>query len=185
MRCWSTITAAAVALALGASSAAAEGPKSPRPATGWEQPSIGRLGPLGTSNSLFTLALASRTPTAGGMASSGSGNTESSDSTKHGVPVYAIAGGAALGLGVFIAAISGGGSSSDFVTTPTTPNTPGGNTGGTGGTGGTTGDVGGTGGTGGTGGAIGGEPPSTTTPEPASMALLASGLAGMGGFQLR
>src|SRR5512146_2105322 len=163
MRCWSTITAAAVALALGASSAAAEGPKSPRPATGWEQPSIGRLGPLGTSNSLFTLALASRTPTAGGMASSGSGNAESSDSTKHGVPVYAIAGGAALGLGVFIAAISGGGASSDFVTTPTTPNTPAGDTGGT----------------------IGGDPPSTTTPEPASMALLASGLAGMGGFQLR
>ena len=189
MRCWSTITAAAVALALGASSAAAEGPKSPRPATGWEQPSIGRLGPLGTSNSLFTLALASRTPTAGGMASkSGSGDTESSDSTKHGVPVYAIAGGAALGLGVFIAAVSGGGSSSDFITTPNTPNTPntpGGNTGGTGGTGGTTGDVGGTGGTGGTVGTIAGDPPATTTPEPASMALLASGLAGMGGFQLR
>jgi hypothetical protein len=37
---------------------------------------------------------------------------------------------------------------------------------------------------GGNGGTIG-DPPSTTTPEPASMALLASGLAGMGGFQLR
>lgn len=186
MRSWSTITAVAVALALGASSAAAEGPKSPRPATGWEQPSIGRLGPLGTGNSLFTAALASRTPTAGGMASrSGSGDSESSDSTKHGVPVWAVAGGAAVGLGVFIAAVSGGGGSSDFVTTPTTPNTPGGNTGGTTGTGGSTGDVGGTGGTGGTGGIITADPPSTTTPEPASMALLASGLAGMGGFQLR
>ena len=100
MRCWSTFTAAAVALALGASSAAAEAPKSPRPASGWEQPSIGRLGPLGTSNSLFQLALASRTPTAGApMSGSGSGNTEGSDSTKHGVPVYAIAGGAAGAAG--------------------------------------------------------------------------------------
>ena len=198
MRSWSTITAAVVALALGAGSAAAEAPKSPRLPGGWEQPSIGRLGPLGTSNSLFQLALASRAPTAGNMAS-GSGKAEDSDSTKHGVPVYLIAGGAALGLGVFIAAVSGGGSSSDLITnpgTPSTPGTPGGGTSGTGGTGGVGGSTGGhggdgfvpsTGGTGGTDGTVGtiGDPPATTTPEPASMALLASGLAGMGGFQLR
>ena len=181
MRSWSTITTAVVALTLGAASAAAEVPTSPRSPSSWEQPSIGRLGPLGTSNSLFELALSARTPTTGAT-SSGSSEAESTDSSKH-VPAYLIAGGAAIGLGVFIAAVSGGGSSADLVSnppgTPSNPNTPGGNTGGTGGT-----TVDPSTGTGGNGGTIG-DPPSTTTPEPASMALLASGLASMGGFQLR
>jgi hypothetical protein len=197
MRSWSTITAAALALAIGAANAAAEAPKSPRPSGGWEQPAIGQLGPLGTSNSLFVLALSGSSRMASRGGASGSGAGADSGSAKHGVPAYAIAGGAALGLGVFIAAVTGGGSPSDLVTSPTTPstpNTPGGNTGNTGGTGGTGGSNGGGGsgvlpseggtGGGGNGGTIG-DPPSTTTPEPASMALLASGLAGMGGFQLR
>jgi hypothetical protein len=184
MRSWSTITAAAVALALGAASVAAEAPKSPRPAGGWEQPGIGQLGPLGTSNSLFVLALKGSSYSPMG----GAGSFAGADSSKHGIPAYAIAGGAALGLGVFIAAVTGGGSSSDLVTSPTTPETPGtpgGTNGGSNGgsNGGVTPTEGGTNG-GGNGGTIG-DPPSTTTPEPASMALLASGLAGMGGFQLR
>ena len=200
MRSWSTITAAALALAIGAANAVAEAPTSSRLVGGWEQPGIGQLGPLGTSNSLFLLALSGSNRMASKASASSSGAGADADSSKHRVPVYLIAGGAALGLGVFIAAVSGGGSSSDLLTNPTTPNTPntpGGNTAGTGGTGGTGGSNGGTGGSGnsvlpsgsgpgggGNGGTIG-DPPSTTTPEPASMALLASGLAGMGGFQLR
>ena len=192
MRSWSTVTAAALALALGAANAVAEAPTAPRSFGGWEQPAIGQLGPLGTSNSMFVLALSGSNHMASTGTASGAG--ASSDSSKHGVPVYAIAGGAALGLGVFIAAVTGGGSSSDLVTgptTPSTPNTPGGNTGGTnGGTnggsnGGTNGVLPSEGGNGGGNGGAIGDPPSTTTPEPASMALLASGLAGMGGFQLR
>lgn len=144
---------------------------------------------------MFVLALSGSNHMASTGTASGSG--ADADSSKHGIPVYAIAGGAALGLGVFIAAVTGGGTSSDLVTgptTPSTPNTPGGNTGGT--TGGTNGggtNGGGTSGLlpsegtngGGVNGGTIGDPPSTTTPEPASMALLASGLAGMGGFQLR
>jgi hypothetical protein len=88
-----------------------------------------------------------------------------------------------VGLGIFIAAVSGG-SSDDLVNnntpndpaTPFTPTLPGT-------TGGTNGAINPT--TGGSSGTVSSSDAVTVTPEPASMALLASGLAGMGGFQLR
>ena len=192
MRSWSTVIAAVVALAVGASTAAADA----RPTGGWNESTIGRLGPLGTSNSLFHSAL---TASAGGASvsrSSGSGaGSDDTDDKKGGISTTAliVGGGAAVGIGVFIAAVSGGGSSDLVTNNPAPPgsvNNPG--TGGSTGGGGngdglvpTTGSTGGAGGTGGNSGSVGGGDPSTATPEPASMALLASGLAGMGGFQLR
>ncbi|MGH7630818.1 MAG: PEP-CTERM sorting domain-containing protein [Gemmatimonadales bacterium] len=146
--------------------------------------SIGRLGPLGTSNSLFVLAVSGGTERAAAVSNTRKRSDDDDDEKKGGVPLYAIAGGAAVGLGIFIAAVSGGGSD-DLANnagpnpeTPFTPDLPG--TNGTGGTGGT--DI--TPSTG-SGGSVSSSDPVTVTPEPASMALLASGLAGMGGFQLR
>src|SRR5882724_9102153 len=137
MRSWSTVTAAVVALAVGAGSAAAEA----RPTGGWNVPSIGRLGPLGTSNSLFQLALNGSAPTESRGATAGTATRTSDDADedkKGGIRTTAlvVGGGAAVGIGVFIAAISGG-SSADLASAPKTPGstdtpgTTGGNTGGT------------------------------------------------------
>jgi hypothetical protein len=190
MRCWSTVTAAVVALAVGAGNAAADA----RPTGGWNEPSIGRLGPLGTSNSLFHSALRGSAATTVGKGTAASRtSSDDADDDKGGISTTAlvVGGGAAVGIGVFILAVSGGGSSdlvSDNPNTPGPVDNPGagGNTGGTGGTGGD-GLIPSTGGSGSTGSNTGtvSTDPSTVTPEPASMALLASGLAGMGGFQLR
>jgi hypothetical protein len=181
MKSWSTILAALVALAIGTGTATAAEPGKTG-MTYWspELISIGRLGPLGTSNSLFSIAVAGGTER--GAVSSRKRSDDTDDDDKGGVPVYAIAGGAAVGLGIFIAAVSGG-SSDDLVNnnapndpaTPFTPTLPGTSSG-------TNGNNSSTGGSGGT---VSSSDPVTVTPEPASMALLASGLAGMGGFQLR
>ena len=191
MKSWSTIPAALVALAISSGTAvAAEPGKAGLNDWSPELVSIGRLGPLGTSNSLFALAVSGGERSV--VASSKRARSDDDgEEKKGGVPVYAIAGGAAVGLGVFIAAISGG-SSDDLANnnapnnpeSPFTPELPGTTGGGT--TGGTSGGISpSTGSGGGTGGAVTSSDPVTVTPEPASMALLASGLAGMGGFQLR
>lgn len=118
------------------------------------------------------------------------GSAESSDSTEA-PKLAAIAGGASLaGLAAYFIASNGG---NDGL--PGTPGLPAGNPGGViippqqqapglpnspiGGSGGT----GGTGGTTGTNGTFTG--PVTTAPEPVTMTLLATGLAGLGAGQLR
>jgi len=189
MKSWSTIPTALVALAIGAGTASATEPGNAG-LTGWspELVSIGRLGPLGTSNSLFALAVSGGSER-GAVASNTRKRADDDDENKGGVPVYAIAGGAAVGLGIFIIAVSGG-SSDDLANNNTpSPNSPFNNPD-LPGTTGTGGGGGGTGGPGvnpstGSGGTVSPGDPVTVTPEPVSMALLASGLAGMGGFQLR
>lgn len=185
------IPAALVALAVGSGTAVAAEPGNAG-LNGWSPDlvSIGRLGPLGTSNSLFALAVSGGERSV--VASSKHARAEDEDDKKGGVPGYAIAGGAAVGLGVFIAVMSGG-SGDDLASNnapnnpeaPFTPELPG-TTGNAGGTGGPSGGVNPSTGSGGsTGGTVSPNDPVTVTPEPVSMALLASGLAGMGGFQLR
>ncbi|MGH7518029.1 MAG: PEP-CTERM sorting domain-containing protein [Gemmatimonadales bacterium] len=184
MKSWSTIPTALVALAVGAGTAAAAEPGKAG-LNGWspELVSIGRLGPLGTSNSLFALAVSGGSER-GAVASNARKPSDDDDDEdkKGGVPVYAIAGGAAVGLGVFIAAVSGGSSDDLANNNAPNPNSPFSNPD-LPGTTGTGGDINSSGGS--TGGTVSSNDPVTVTPEPASMALLASGLAGMGGFQLR
>jgi hypothetical protein len=134
---WSTIGAALGVLAVGAPIAHAEAtaPHTAGTSTGWlwELPSIGRLGPMGTSNSLYAFAV--RGGAAAGAAHSNSSPRSaarsSSDTSGKALP-YILLGGAAAGVGIYIAAVSGG--SSDALTPPDntggTPFTPGDNTGG-------------------------------------------------------